>query len=247
MASGNPYDGLTFEDFRRLAQDAELSCHEKVGFPDDYRAGFESAIFADMLAKLSNLNEHNGCVLEIGPGCGPLPQLLADHCADQGHRLLLVDSAEMLAHFEEADHLVKLPGEFPYMPELLATYRAAIKTIVAYSVIQYPFEAGHLDEFIDAALSLLEPGGQMLLGDVPNVSMRRRFFQSEEGLASHREYTGLEHPAPLEVDDASGLNDQAVMNVLRRARTSGFHAWVVPQAVGLPMANRREDILIVRP
>jgi len=38
-----------------------------------------------------------------------------------------------------------------------------------------------------------------------------------------------------------------VLAVLAHARAAGMHAFVVPQASGLPMANRREDILIGRP
>jgi hypothetical protein len=38
-----------------------------------------------------------------------------------------------------------------------------------------------------------------------------------------------------------------VFAVLQRARAAGFHAYVLPQPAHLPLANRREDILIVRP
>jgi len=47
--------------------------------------------------------------------------------------------------------------------------------------------------------------------------------------------------------EPSVMDDSVVFAVLARARAQGFHAWVVPQAVDLPMANRREDILIRRP
>ena len=42
-------------------------------------------------------------------------------------------------------------------------------------------------------------------------------------------------------------DDAVVFAILSRARSSGFHGWVVPQDPSLPMANRREDILIARP
>jgi hypothetical protein len=38
-----------------------------------------------------------------------------------------------------------------------------------------------------------------------------------------------------------------VMAVLGRARAAGADAYVVPQHPALPMANRREDILIRKP
>ena len=45
----------------------------------------------------------------------------------------------------------------------------------------------------------------------------------------------------------SELDDASVMALLSRARAAGFHAWLMPQAAGLPMANRREDLVIERP
>ena len=38
-----------------------------------------------------------------------------------------------------------------------------------------------------------------------------------------------------------------VLSLVQRCRHFGFHAWVLPQAPELPMANRREDVLVVRP
>jgi hypothetical protein len=43
------------------------------------------------------------------------------------------------------------------------------------------------------------------------------------------------------------IDDSVMMALTMRARLSGFDAYILPQAVDLPMANRREDILIVRP
>ena len=43
------------------------------------------------------------------------------------------------------------------------------------------------------------------------------------------------------------IDDGVVLGLVTRARNFGFDAYVVPQAPDLPMANRREDILIVRP
>jgi hypothetical protein len=43
------------------------------------------------------------------------------------------------------------------------------------------------------------------------------------------------------------IDDAVVFALLQRARAQGFDAYVVPQTPDLPMANRREDILITRP
>ena len=38
-----------------------------------------------------------------------------------------------------------------------------------------------------------------------------------------------------------------IRRALQRARSAGFNSYVLPQADDLPMENRREDILIIRP
>src|SRR3954447_12726708 len=92
----NQFKDLDFEGFKKLAQDPTLSRYEKIGFPDSYRKGYEAAIFADIVGKLNNLTMPNQLILDIGPGCSELPFKLIDLCREQGHKLLLIDSAEML-------------------------------------------------------------------------------------------------------------------------------------------------------
>jgi hypothetical protein len=43
------------------------------------------------------------------------------------------------------------------------------------------------------------------------------------------------------------IDDAVVLSILSRARSEGYHAWILPQASLLPMANRREDIIIKKP
>src|SRR5260221_11655784 len=97
MSNLSTFTELTFADFKRMAQDDSLSRYEKIGFPDSYREGKEERIFADIRAKLTRLEGTPGLVFDIGPGCSELPFMLIDLCRQQGHQLVLIDSAEMLA------------------------------------------------------------------------------------------------------------------------------------------------------
>src|SRR5262249_11295650 len=103
--------------------------------------------------------------------------------------------------------------------------------------------------FVDAALSLLAPAGRLLLGDLPNASMRRRFLVSEAGRQHHRAYSGRDEDPPVSWPTlpTGEIDDGIVIGLVVPAREAGFHAWVVPQASGLPMANRREDLICERP
>jgi hypothetical protein len=66
------FQSRTFDEFRRAATDDSLSPHEKVGFPDEYRAGRERDILDDIVAKLPALGGTRQTVLDIGAGCGPV-------------------------------------------------------------------------------------------------------------------------------------------------------------------------------
>jgi hypothetical protein len=232
-----------------MAKDDTLSHHEKVGFPDEYREGKEEAIFSDICGKLGTLNSFGKTVLEVGPGCSRLPRMLSELCAHRHHRLLLVDSAEMLALLPNEPHTEKWAGRYPDIPGLLEKYIGQVGVVIAYSVIQYVFAEGNLWDFIDRSLSLLEDGGEMLLGDVPNTTMRKRFFASNTGIEAHRKFTVSAEVPEVKFNclEPGQIDDSVVLSVLGRARAQGFHAWVVPQGHLLPMANRREDIVIRKP
>ena len=243
------FDNLTFEDFRRMAADGSLSCYEKIGFPDSYRAGKEEYIFRDILEKLPQLGGERQVVLDIGPGCSGLAHNLIDLCGERGHTLLLVDSQEMLDQLPERDYLRKYAALYPQCPELFAQYGGEVQIILVYSVLHYIFAEGNIFDFLDLSLSLLAPGGAMLLGDIPNVSKRKRFFSSAAGIAYHQQYTGGDE-VPMVVFnrmEKGKLDDAVLFSLLLRCRMAGYDAYILPQGSDLPMANRREDILITRP
>jgi hypothetical protein len=249
MTDHNPFDNLSFDKFRVLATSEQLSNHEKVGFPNSYREGKEKIIFDDVCDKLSTLQGAEKVVLEIGPGCSQLPIMLAELCERRHHELLLVDSQEMLNLLPDAPHVHKLAGCFPDVDALFESYLGKVDVIIAYSVIQYVFAEGNLWDFIDKSLSLLKDGGEILLGDVPNGTMRKRFFASNAGIACHKDYTGRDEMPNVQFNtlEAGVMDDSVVLSILARVRSQGFHGWVIPQASNLPMSNRREDILIRKP
>ena len=238
-----------FEEFRRLAKDETLSKYERIGFPDSYRSGKEEFIFLDIKSKLPLLNEENKTVLDIGPGCSDLPGMLVDHCQARNHSLFMVDSPEMLDRSPDRPFVEKVAAFYPDCPELVEKLAGKVDVILCYSVFHYVFVDTPIFRFLDTSLSLLASGGQMLIGDIPNISKRKRFFSSNTGVCFHQNFMNTEDiPRPIfnriEHDE---IDDAVVLSLLQRARAQGFDAYVLPQPPVLPMANRREDILINRP
>lgn len=227
-----------------------MSQYEKIGFPNAYRAGKEESIFGDIGRKLNNLGKEDQLIMDIGPGCGGLALMLIEVCRARRHQLVLVDSEEMLNHLPHESFITKISGRFPDdCAGLLKDYAGKVNAILSYSVFHYVFAEGRVFDFMDRALSLLADGGEMLMGDIPNISKRKRFFSSARGSAFHRQFTGkAESPAvKFNTLETGQIDDAVLMALILRCRQSGCDAYWLPQADNLPMANRREDILVRKP
>lgn len=247
-----PYDkrfeNLSYDTFRVMATDPSLSENEKIGFPEEFRAGFEESIFQDLMRKLRNLARESAKVLDIGSGRGPVPEKLASNAKSLNQVLICLDSKEMLSGLDDANGAIKIYGKFPHVPEI-SDYFDFFDVVLCYSVFQYILEDSSFTQFLDTATSLLAPGGELLIGDIPNQTMKKRFLSTKEGARYHRNYMKDDKDPIISpfLDEPGRCDDSIVLAILSRARAAGFHAFVLPQAPELPFASRREDILIVKP
>ena len=156
----------------------------------------------------------------------------------------------MLELLPEAASVRRVPGRFPDdCAELLDELRGRANCVLAYGVLPSVFVESNVFEFVDRSLELLAEGGQLLLGDLTNVSKRKRFFASEAGVRFHQEFMATsERPGvSFNMPEPGAFDDAVVLAIVSRCRSAGFDAYVVPQREGLPFANRREDILVTRP
>ena len=89
----------------------------------------------------------------------------------------------------------------------------------------------------------------MLIGDIPNISKRKRFFSSKKGIEFHKKFTKSNQEPKVKFNqiESNSIDDSIVLSILNRSRNQGFDAYVLPQKNNLCMANRREDILIINP
>lgn len=239
----------TFEDFRRMAKDDSLSKGEKIGFPDSYGDRKEELIFQNIVANLPLLNGTGKVVLDVGPGCSDLPVLMVNLCRERGHKLLLVDSEEMLSHLPDDDFIQKFPACFPRCDALFEQYTSKVDVLLTYGVLPVVFMEGNVWDFFDRLLELLAEGGEMMIGDIPNISKRRRFFSSANGIRFHKDFMETQNPPEVRFNtiERHKIDDSVIIGLMSRARNQGFDAYVLPQHPELSMANRREDLLIRRP
>ncbi len=243
----NPPRDITFEEFAKLAQQQNLTKNEKIGFQDSIRSGTESAIFRDITSKIPAFSRRGTSILDIGCGCGDLTDLIVKNAESFGQKLILNDSREMLCNIDLDSKIgSKIEGKFPLEFMKILPGDVFFDGILIYSVLQYVNQEGQLIRFIDAAVNLLAPGGRLLLGDLPNSSQRRRFMMSTSGKEYHKKNfnTDAEVEVPIFNQSFGELDDGILLGIIGRYRNYGFNAYLVPQNLDLPMANRREDILI---
>ena len=240
------YDIDGFDAFRQRARADNMSDNEKAGFPEWARSGRSETILRDIEAKVPAFAASGSCLLDIGIGLGDLGRHIINRAVERQQRLTLIDSGEVLCQLPDHSLLTKIEGPYPNGIATLAAL-GPFDGILSYSTVQYVFAEANIFNFLDAAMAMLNPAeGALLLGDIPNASMRRRFLASPAGKAHHAQhYSGL--PAPdirFNAPDPVQINDSIVLALLSRARAAGYQAFVMPQGRDLPMANRREDLLI---
>ena len=125
--------------------------------------------------------------------------------------------------------------------------------ILCYSVVS-TLPALELEDFVDKAMSLLKPGGRMLIGDIANIDKKSRFIESETGKEFERDWRERRlsstrvNSTKLQIDGSRlVVTDEVVLEMLRLIRKLKFHSYLLPQPETLPWGHSREDVLIVRP
>ena len=243
------FKNLNYDSFKKLANDKSLTSYEKIGFPEEYRKNKENFILEDIINKCSLFASKNKSVLDIGCGCSPLTKVIIDYCVSKNHKLALNDSEEMLSLIENGNY-EKISGFYPSIQNEILKYEPkGFDVILCYSVFHYIIFDSNMWDFLDSSISILKNGGQMLIGDIPNLSKRKRFFSSENGIKFHQDFMKTKDKPIVEYNkvEPKELDDSILDAIVQRARNCGCDAYILPQNKNLPMANRRDDILILKP
>lgn len=164
-----------------------------------------------------------------------------------GHHLYLVDSKEMLDNLPDEKFITKIPCEFPKC-EAILELKNSMDCIVIYSVLHHVVEHGNYIKFLDTAVELLKENGRLLLADIPNITKKKRFLSSSEGIKFHQEWSKSKDVPQVVWNELENgvIDDSLVFSILKRYRNMGCETYLLEQKDGLPMNKTREDILIRR-
>ncbi len=242
------YRDLSYEDFKRMAEDNDLTPNEKIGFYGNYRDGKENIIFSDILNKVKALNKKNIKVLDIGCGCGPLIDTFINHSINLNQSLFLIDSYEVLNQVKPNKIITKIDAEFPLCSKFINKNKFFFDVIVLYSSFQYIYQKFSIHKILKNIHFLLKPGGYCFIGDLPNQSARIRFLKSNAGVDYHnKNFSNLKLPNFDSGVKHKQINDKVILNILRTSRSQGFNSYIYEQNELMPFAKRREDILLIKP
>ena len=237
----------SFENYSKLARQHDTGNTEVAG-RYRFQASAERRIINDVIGKLA-INSDDS-LLEIG--CGPGNILLP--LSYQVARAAGIDNEAALgrlaARCGRSMHIATYPGDFLSMelPEPL------FSKVLIYSVLQYVDSLASAIRFLRRALSLLCPGGRLMLGDLPNHDKKRRFTESQSGMLASQEWSALVSDAGLH--PLSGLpqdnrvlvvDDDLLLSLLKCGRTDGYESYLLPQPTDLPFGHTRDDLIFVAP
>jgi SAM-dependent methyltransferase len=210
----------------------------------------EHAIGADVALKLA-LDPADE-LLDVGSGSGNLVRAVAGSVAS----VVAVDNADSLLAFERCgvpDNCTLVVGRWPGVG-----IPGSFTKVLMYDVVQYVRDREELFAFVDAGVLLLEPGGRLLVGDIPNPDRKARFSSTPDGARFEAVWSAQKETRATTDDDLHRsllapaveslvvLDDACVLGLLARYRMRGFDAFVLPQPPGLPFWHTREDVLVVR-
>lgn len=235
---------VTFQNYSAAARDDTLSDTEKAG-RYSFQGRAERRILSDLLGKLDLQPADD--LLEIGCGTGNLIIPLSHFVA----RAVGIDNQAAIDRLQTraplASNLEGIAGDF--LTQQMPAGKFA--KILVYSVLHCLSSEDEAMLLIDRALSLLAPGGKLLLGDLPNQDHKRRFCASDLGQQTTRQWqesiaTSGHHVFEAMPADTRliSINDRIIMKFIVHIRARGFEAYLLPQDEQLPFGHTREDILV---
>lgn len=236
-----------FELYAKLARDGASLTDTQLAGRYQCQAEAERLIPLDVAQKLRLAPGDR--LFEIGCGTGNLLLPLSFLC-ESALGMDNEEAVERLSRAAPRQNVSVLVGLFPQ-----GAPQGQFDCVLAYSVIHYFTSLKQVEAFISAALELLAPGGRMLIGDIPNKDLKRRFLTSEAGTAFDKEWRASasarssdSHMSTFGCAEMIGaFSDQQLLGIVEQIRSSGCNAYILPQPGELPFGHTREDILAVRP
>ena len=187
-------------------------------------------------------------LLDIGSNCGEISIPLSFIC----DHVTCIDGEDLIDVLRKRTsgwgNISTISGDF-----MNIDIETKYDCILIYGVLVCIDSFSEKTSFIKKAAGLLKEGGRMLVGDVVNESVAKRFLESDYGKRINEEYIYQknscgenEKPVNHGYVFQNKLNDELLMRLLMDIRTWGgrYESFLLPQDHRLPFGCTRQDILI---
>jgi len=180
-------------------------------------------------------------VLDIGSGCGILAEGIIRNSIKFNQELTLIDITPVMVKLDQVlptelkNHYRRVDG---YFPGDFFNSSETFDLIIAYSVLQY---VDNPKKFILAAVNLLNPGGVLFIGDIPNSDKRMRYekLSPTRGHFRFRFFNSRNLRKFFHT-----FNDRNLLKLVLMLRRINLEANIVPQKITLPHSGSREDLIV---
>lgn len=202
----------------------------------------EQYLLLDLLKTLSLSPEDD--LFEVGCGAGNLLiplSFFVRSVTGIDHPKLLKKLRSRLP--KDSRNMMLIPGNF-----LNTDVKTKFSKILIYGVAQCLKDEKEFAKFIRKSVSLLKPGGRILIGDIPNADKKKRFISTEQGKEFNAKWQkqvntlGKGNPT-MAAGDLLILNDEVIWRAISLLEKLGLRAKVLPQQETLAFSYTREDIL----
>ena len=206
----------------------------------------EKKILPEIIKNL-NLNK-NDKLIDIGCGSGSITM----HISKKVNTVTAVDFPKILDALKARSKKKKIKninyisGNF-----LNLKIQKKFNKILVYSVIHYMRDLNQLKILIRKMLKITLPNGKILLGEVPNISKKKRFLNSKIGKKIDQSFKvdverlNKKYPKSMNLNNKFiSIDDKDLSSIIFYCNKLGADAYILPIENGLPFCNTRVNILI---
>ncbi len=233
--SKSPYS--VYENFAN-----KIECHTQIAGRYSIQKEAEKRIVFDVIEKLNIQGSDN--LLEIGCGTGNI--LIPLSFASKN--VVGIDNKNAIDKLLDRTKVENLRGIVGNFLEIDTINIGKFEKILIYSVLHYLTNKDDLYSFIDKALNLLDENGMLLLGDIPNTSLKERFLESNSGKLFSKQWKqkikNENEEAIFELCNTITFDDSSIFELMQHIKNQGYKVYLLPQPPNLPFGYTREDLII---
>jgi cyclopropane fatty-acyl-phospholipid synthase-like methyltransferase len=221
---------------------SNVHCDTQIAGRYSFQKEDERRIIPDLFKKLDIRSSDS--LLEIGCGTGNLLVPLS-FCVD---RAVGIDNQAAIKKLLNKDSTGSVEGVVGNFLTYDASHLGKFKKILIYGVLHCLANEKEVYHFVDKALALLDQGGMLVIGDIPNTSLKDSFIKSETGKEFSKQWQRrMESDATKDFESSVTpyiFDDENIFNMMGHIKKQGYKAYLLPQSPDLPFGHTREDIVV---